>query len=107
VREAEQGIAAALKTEMDNKFKTRVSALVNTLEYAQLLCPPALETAADGSKVWKRPQSRSLEQVVERWTTRGIAVADPRFDLLKALTVDCGGVTPPRDQPFVEGQEPK
>ena len=107
VREAEQGIAAALKTEMDNKFKTRVSALVNTLEYAQLLCPPALETAADGSKVWKRPQSRSFEQVVERWTTRGIAVADPRFDLLKALTVDCGGVTPPRDQPFVEGQEPK
>lgn len=107
VANVETLLGGALKLEMDNKYKNRVGALLSTLEYAQLLCPPALESLPDGTKLWRRPKSRTLEQIVERLRGRGLAEPSARLDLVAGITADCGGATPPREQPYVEGQEPK
>ena len=104
---AETALSAALKTELEPKFKNRVNALVPSLEYAQLLCPPALETQADGTKVWRRPKSRTLEQVLERMQSRGLVEPGNRINLLESIKADCGGETPLREQPYMEGQPPK
>lgn len=107
VVKAETALSAALKTELEPKFKNRVNALVPSLEYAQLLCPPALETQADGTKVWRRPKSRTLEQVLERMQSRGLVEPGNRINLLESIKADCGGETPLREQPYMEGQPPK
>jgi len=107
VAKAETALSAAIKTELEPKFKNRVNALVPALEYAQLLCPPALETQADGNKVWRRPKSRTLEQVLERMQSRGLAEPGTPINLLESIKADCGGETPPREQPYVEGQPPR
>lgn len=107
VATADAALGSALKLELESKYKPRASALLSTLEYAQLLCPPGLETAADGTKLWRRPKSRSLEQIIERLNSRGLGQASSRLNLVERLTQDAGGTTPPREQPYVEGQAPK
>ncbi len=99
-------LVAALQSNAPSPFGARLLELQSTFEYAQLVHPPML-TEQDGKKVWLRGNSRPLDAVIERMASRNLGTSAVMEGFLARVREDCGGETPPRVQPYVEGQAPK
>lgn len=103
---ARTALVAALQSNAPAPFGARLLELQSSLEYAQLVHPPMLTEEA-GEKVWVRGSSRPLDAVLERMAARNLAAPAVMDVFLARVKEDCGGETPPRKQPHVEGQAPK
>jgi hypothetical protein len=95
---AEKALNAALALELDDRTKERINERLSTLEYARLICPPVEATDANGNPIWRRPQSRALEQILDRLQKRGHGKPGA-FNVIEAITAETDGITPPREEP--------
>jgi hypothetical protein len=100
-------LGAALKKNLPKDEDARLRDLLSPLEYGSLVTPLELVDTGEGNREWRRPKSRSMEEVVSRMKARAIGAPEVVDPLIDRIVEDCGGETPARSLPYVEGQPPE
>jgi len=99
--------AAAATPDLPAAVKSRIRNYSAVALYSGLVAAPHLAEREGGTRVWARPEGITLEQVVAELKEIGYGVVTPQADVLARISDDCGGQTPPREQPYSEAAPPQ
>lgn len=107
LEKAAAALGVALKKNLPKEEDAHVRDLLSPLEYGSLVAPLEVVETAEGNREWRRPKSRSMEEVISRMKARAIGAPEVVDPLIDRIVEDCGGKTPARSRPYVEGQPPE
>jgi len=98
---------AAASAELPAPAKARVRNYSALALYSGLVAAPRIVERQGGTRILSRPEGITLEQVLAELKEIGYGVVTPQADVLTRISDDCGGQTPPREQPYSEAAQPR